>query len=61
MYYTTQGTQPIFCINCKWKVTSKNFIKIFKKFFKKRAYLGEKKLSRFEGGEPSELLIEWYA
>ena len=26
MYYTVQGMQPIFCSNCKWKVTFKNDI-----------------------------------
>ena len=29
MYCTTQGMQPIFLINWKWKVTFKNFINIF--------------------------------
>ena len=29
MYCTTWGIQPIFCNNCKWKVTFKKCIKIF--------------------------------
>ena len=28
MYYTTWGTEPIFCSNCKWKVIFKSGIKI---------------------------------
>ena len=28
MYCTTRGTEPIFCNNCKWKVTFTNCIKI---------------------------------
>ena len=39
MYCMTQGIYPIFCKNCKWKVTFKNCIKnlkIFKcRFFSK--------------------------
>ena len=29
-YCTTQGTEPVFCSNCTWKVTFKNCIKINK-------------------------------
>lgn len=28
-YCTTWGIKPIFCNNCKWKVTFKNVVKIF--------------------------------
>ena len=27
MYWTTWGTEPILCNNCKWKVTFKNYLK----------------------------------
>ena len=30
MYHTIQGRQPIFCNNCKWKVTYNSYIKMFK-------------------------------
>lgn len=33
VYYITQGIYPIFCNNCKWIVTFKNYIKIFLKLY----------------------------
>ena len=39
MYCTTQRIQPIFCSNCKWKVTFKNCIKIEKGFLIKKSFM----------------------
>ena len=49
IYCTTQEIQPIFCNNCKWSVTFKNYIKIFFKSYIKK-FQNLKNLSGSEDG-----------
>ena len=55
MYRTTRGIQPMFCNNCKWKVTFKNCIKI-KNFKNKNILKNQKSIWTLLGDEWS---ISW--